>query len=177
MPVTRPGGFDVAAFFAALDERRTSAGLSWAALAAEVWDQSWLLNFRRGGHPIAGSTVRDLQLRGGTCQHAILVLSWMDEPPETFVVEPRPGTTGVPLPETDPEHRLRWNLGGLCTAMDDERVARGATWEQAAERLHCAPAQLAGLRTAKFATGMRLAMRITQALHRPAADFLVLADW
>ena len=53
MPVTRPGGFDVAAFFAALDERRTSAGLSWAALAAEVWDQSWLLNFRRGGHPIA----------------------------------------------------------------------------------------------------------------------------
>jgi hypothetical protein len=30
--------------------------------------------------------------------------------------------------------------------------------------------------TAKFATGIVLAMRITQALHRPAADFDI-AEW
>jgi hypothetical protein len=29
----------------------------------------------------------------------------------------------------------------------------------------------------KFAIGMRLAMRITQALHRPAADFIDVAQW
>jgi hypothetical protein len=37
---------------------------------------------------------------------------------------------------------------------------------------------LTGLRTAKFATGMGLAMRITQGLGRPpAADFVYVANW
>jgi hypothetical protein len=42
---------------------------------------------------------------------------------------------------------------------------------------HSTPNQLTGLRNAKFATSMRLAMRITQALHRPAADFVYVAEW
>lgn len=46
-----------------------------------------------------------------------------------------------------------------------------------AEHLHCTPSQLTGLRAAKFATGMSLAMRTTQALHRPTADFVYAADW
>jgi hypothetical protein len=57
------------------------------------------------------------------------------------------------------------------------RKARGATWQQAADRLHCTPSQLIGLRTAKFATIMELAMRVTQALRRPAADFVYAAQW
>ncbi len=43
--------------------------------------------------------------------------------------------------------------------------------------LHCTPNQLTSLRNAKFATSMRLAMRITQALHRPAAEFVYVAEW
>jgi hypothetical protein len=43
--------------------------------------------------------------------------------------------------------------------------------------LSCNPNQLTGLRTAKFATGMDLAMRIVQWMGRPAADFLYPASW
>jgi hypothetical protein len=175
--VTRPGGFDAAAFFAAVEERRAREGLSWEQLADEVWDESWLLNLRRGDRPIAASAIRAMGLGGGSCQHALLVLRWLGDPPETFVVQPRPGTTGTPLPDADPEHRLRWNLSRLHDALNDERVARGATWQEAADRLYCSPTQLTGLRTAKFATGMRLAVRIRQALRRPAADFVDVADW
>ena len=52
------------------------------------------------------------------------------------------------------------------------------TWaEQLAHELRCTPSQLTGLRTAKFATSMTLAMRITQWLDRPAADFIYSARW
>jgi hypothetical protein len=37
--------------------------------------------------------------------------------------------------------------------------------------------QLTALRTAKYATGMDIAMRIVQWLDRPAADFVYLATW
>ena len=37
--------------------------------------------------------------------------------------------------------------------------------------------QLTGLKTARYATGMVLAMRITQWVGRPAADFIYMARW
>jgi hypothetical protein len=172
------GGFDGGAFFVAMDERRQREGLSWTGLAAAVWEQSWVLNGQRGDHPISPDTLKNMGLRsGGSCQHALFVLRWLDCPPETFIFEPRPGTTGVPLPETDEAHRLRWNLKALYATLDAGRRDRGATWQEAAQRLHCTPSQLTGLRTAKFGTGMGLAMRITQALRRPAADFVYIANW
>jgi hypothetical protein len=177
IPGTRPGGFDVAAFFTAIEARRRAEELSWQALATEVWDMSIGLNARKGGHPISASTIRNMQQRGGSCQHALYVLWWLDRPPEDFVVQPRPGTTGVPLPACDPDHRLRWNLRTLYTALDNARSDRGETWQWVATRLHCTPSQLTGLRTAKFATNVRLAMRISQALRRPAADFIEAATW
>jgi hypothetical protein len=139
----------------------------------------WLvLNDRRGDHPISPATIRNFgERRGLSCQHALFVLRWLGVPPETFIAAPAPGTAGVPLPFADQAHRLRWSLKKLYAALDAARAARGATWQQAADRLHCTPSQLTGLRTAKFATGMSLAMRITQALHRPAADFVYVAEW
>jgi hypothetical protein len=104
-------------------------------------------------------------------------LRWLGVPPETFIAVPQSGTVGFPLPSTDEEHRLRWNLRKLYGALNASRTARGATWQQAADRLHCTAHQLTGLRITKFATSMRLAMRITQALHRPAADFVYVAEW
>jgi hypothetical protein len=169
--------FDAGAFFAAMDERRQLEGLSWPRLAAVIWEQSWILNGQREDHPISPDTLKNLGQRGGSCQHALFVLRWLDCPPETFIAEPRPGTADVPLPETDEAHRLRWNLKKLYATLDAARGARGATWQQTADRLRCTPSQLTGLRTAKFATGMRLAMRITQGLRRPAADFVYVATW
>ena len=175
--MTSPHGFDPQAFFTAVDTRRREAQLSWAALAAVIWEQSHVLNAQRRDHPISPATIRKLAGSGLSCQHALFLLRWLQVPPETFIAMPQPGTAGVALPAADPAHRLRWNLGKLYGALNAARTARGATWQQAAARLHCTPSQLTGLRVAKFATGMRLAMRITQALHRPAADFIYVAEW
>ena len=61
--------------------------------------------------------------------------------------------------------------------MDERRRQEGLTWPQLAEHLGCTPGQLTGLRTARFATGMDLAMRIAQWTGRPAADFVYAARW
>ncbi|MBV8050047.1 MAG: hypothetical protein JOZ80_02590, partial [Acidobacteriaceae bacterium] len=129
-------------------------------------------------HPISPATIRTLGVRGDlSCQHALFLLRWLGVPPETFIAGPQPGTAGIPLPLADQEHRLRWDLSRLYRALNAARTARGATWQQAAKRLHCTANQLTNLPIAKFALGMRLAMRITQALRRPAADFVDVAEW
>jgi hypothetical protein len=171
-----PEGFDGQRFFAAVDARRRDEHLSWPALATAIWEKSRVLNERRNDRPIGPATIRKLA-EGVSCQHALFVLRWLEVPPETFIAVPQPGAAGVPLPQADEAHRLRWDLKRLYGAIDAARTARGATWQQAADRLHCTPSQLTGLRTAKFATSMELAMRITQALHRPAADFVYVAEW
>jgi hypothetical protein len=169
-------GFDHQAFFNAVDMRRREQQLSWPALATVIWEQSRVLNERLDDHPISPATIRKMD-GGLSCQHALFVLRWLGVPPETFIAEPRPGTAGAPLPWADEAHRLRWNLGELYEGLNAARTARGATWQHLADRLRCTPHQLTGLRTVKFAISMRLAMRITQALRRPAADFVYVAEW
>jgi len=61
--------------------------------------------------------------------------------------------------------------------LNESRSGRGVTWAQAAHELQCRPGQLTGLKTARYATGMTLAMRITQWAGRPAADFIYAARW
>jgi hypothetical protein len=68
---------------------------------------------------------------------------------------------------------LRWALKLLYVALDEKRGQEGLTWIA----LGGSPSQLTGLRTAKYATTMDLAMRITQWLDRPAADFVYPATW
>lgn len=169
-------GFDHRQFFAAVDARRRDQQLSWPALAVAIWEQSRVLNERRDDHPISPATIKKLA-EGCSCQHALFLLRWLEVSPEKFIADPQPGTVGVPLPPADPSQRLRWNLRMLYGALDAARTAQGATWQQTADRLRCTPNQLTGLRTAKFATSMELAMRITQALGRPAADFVYAAPW
>lgn len=176
--MTSLDGFDMQAFFAAVDARRRQEQLSWPEVATAIWGLSYVLNERRNDHPISPATIRKMaEGRGLSCQHSLFLLRWLGVPPETFIREPQSGTAGTPLPLADEAHRLRWNLRKLHGALNGARTARSATWDQAAARLHCTSSQLTGLRTAKFATSMQLAMKITQALHRPAADFVDVADW
>lgn len=174
-----PQDFDGPAFLAAIEERREREGLSWPALAKAVWDQSHILNAGRPkDHPIAVSTIRNIGARGGgTCQHALFLLRWLELPPEAFIAEPAPGTAGVPLPAADAAHRLRWRVRRMHAVLNGARIQHEATWEQLAARLDCTPNQLTGLARARFATGMRLAMRITQLLERPAAEFVAVTKW
>lgn len=176
--MTSPREFDFEAFFEAVDARRREEQLSWPGLATAIWEQSRLLNDRRNDHPISPATIRKLaEGRGLSCQHALFLLRWLGVPPESFIAAPQPRTADVPLPPADESHRLRWNLRRLYATLNAARTRRNATWQEVADRLHCTQHQLTGLRTAKFATGIRLAMRITQALRRPAAHFVDVTEW
>jgi hypothetical protein len=171
------GEFSVDEFYQALETQRQARDLSWRQVADEIWELSKELNDRRHDHPISPSTLSGMRERGETsCQHALFVLRWLQRTPESFL---RGASASVDsaLPEVGPDRRLRWNLKNLYEAMNEQRGEFDLTWKELAVVLRCTPNQLTGLRTAKFATGMRLAMRITQWLGRPASDFVYAARW
>lgn len=169
--------FDVHALFRAMDAQRVERGLSWAGAAREMWDLSSELNARRNDHPIVGSTLVNMDKRGATtCQHVLFMLRWLGKAPEEFV----PGvvvTKKHALPPAGPDRRLRWSLPGTYDALDAERERRGLTWKAVAAEMGCGPSQLTGIKTAKYAIEIKLAMRIVGWLGRPAADFVYAAEW
>jgi hypothetical protein len=174
--------FDGRALYAALDARREAEGLSWPGAATAIWDMAASLNAARkarglANHPISPSTLRNLGKQGDTsCQHALFFLRWLERTPESFLEGAGPDA-GAPLPACGPERRPRWDLKALHAGLNEARASRGMTWAQTARELRCQPGQLTGLKTARFATGMGLAMRITQWVGRPAADFTYPARW
>ncbi len=175
-PTVRP--FDGSALYRALDERRREEGLSWAAAARQMWELSSELNARRHDHPVSPSTLSGLATRPRTsCQHALFMLRWLGRSPESFLVGSTGDDPAWALPEAGPDRRLRWKLTALHAAMDERRRDVGLTWAELASVLGCSPNQLTGLRTARFATNMDLAMRIVQWLGRPATEFIHPARW
>jgi len=179
-PVIRQ--FDGRALYAALDAKRQAEGLSWPAAAGAIWDMAAVLNAARdargvANHPISPSTLRSLGNRGNTsCQHALFFLRWLGRTPESFL-DGAALDAGEPLPACGPDRRPRWDLKALHAGLNKARAGRGATWAQTAEDLRCRPGQLTGLKTARFAAGMGLAMGITQWIGCPAADFIYPARW
>jgi hypothetical protein len=172
--------FDVPALYSALDARRAELGLTWKQVADQLWDLSSELNDRRRDHPISPSTLTNMAKKPrATCQHVLFMLRWLDRSPESFLQGA--GATGddprFALPRTGPDRRLRWSLKRLYTALDEKRQSEGHTWKQLASLLDCGPNQLTGLRTAKFATNIDVAMRIVQWTGRPATDFIYPASW
>jgi hypothetical protein len=174
--------FDGFALYTAMDARRATEGLSWQAVADAIWSLSSELNTERNArglrnHPIVPATLRGIAKRGDTsCQHALFILRWLQRTPESFLAGAGPDA-GRALPACGPDRRPRWNLQALYEAMNAQRGAHGWTWAVTAAALGCTPSQVAGLKNAKFATGMKLAMRITQWVEQPAADFIYPARW
>jgi hypothetical protein len=174
--------FDGRALYAALDAKRQAQGLSWPGAATAIWEMSPALNAGRearglANHPISPSTLQGLGRRGDTtCQHALFFLRWLERTPESFLAGAHLDA-GAPLPACGTDLRPRWDLKVLHAGLNEARASRGATWAQTAELLRCQPSQLTGLKGARFATGMGLAMRITQWVGRPAADFVRPARW
>lgn len=174
--------FDALGLFAALDAKRQAEALSWQGAADAIWELSSDLNRYRdarglANHPISPSTLTGIPKRGNTsCQHALFFLRWLDRAPESFLDGAGP-QDGAPLPACGPDRRPRWDLKSLHAAVAEARNARHLTWAAAAAEIRCKPGQLTGLNHARFATGMALAMRVTQWLERPAADFVILARW
>jgi hypothetical protein len=170
--------FDAVALHQALDARRVELGLSWKGVADQIWSLSSDLNDRRRDHPISPSTISGMAKRRAiSCQHALFMLRWLGRAPESFLEGVDGDDPRFALPEVGSDRRLRWSLKLLYAATDEKRRREERTWPALARVLGCTPSQLTGLRTAKFATGMDLAMRITQWLDRPAADFVYSAKW
>jgi hypothetical protein len=170
--------FDGQALFQALDAQRTARGLSWRQVADEIWGLSAELNDRRRDHPISPSTITNIAKRHATsCQHALFFLRWLGRSPESFLAAPAGQVIEGRLPVAGPDRRLRWNLAQLYQALDERRREEELAWAQLAGILRCTPSQLTALRTARFGTGMNIAMSIVQWLGRPAADFIYLARW
>ena len=170
--------FDIGALYAALDDKRDRLGLSWQTVADQLWDLSSDLNNLRRDHPISPSTLKNMASTPRTsCQHALFMLRWLERTPESFLQGATGNDERFALPGAGPDRRLRWALKLLYSSMDEKRHEDGLTWPALAAVLDCSPNQLTALRTARFATGMDLAMRIVQWIGRPAADFIYPAAW
>lgn len=161
--------------YEAMDAERARRGLSWSAVARDL-AESGNLGIEAGQHPISPTTISGIAKRGDTtCQHALFFLRWLGRTPESFIATP--AVSGGQFPPVDRGLRLRWNLPMLYDALNARRKERALSWAETARDLRCSESQLTGIRTAKYAIGMRLAMRITQWLGRPAADFVYAANW
>lgn len=169
--------FDGHALIRALDDQRAAGGLDWNQLADTLWRQSSVLNARVASHAMcSGALVRTARRGTMSCQYALTILQWLGRAPEEFLTGPVVDVGETRLPGAGPDHRLRWDLGEVHTALDEVRRDRRLAWVRLAEDLDCTPSRLTNLRTARLAD-MDLAMRVTQFLHRPAADFVHPAQW
>jgi hypothetical protein len=65
----------------------------------------------------------------------------------------------------------------LYEALNSRRLERQLTWVGLAAQLRCTANQLTGIRTARYAIGMKLAMKIVQWLECPASTFIYAAKW
>jgi hypothetical protein len=180
MPSTRNVqiDFNIAALFEALDLQRRNRALSWQGVAQELWDQSKALNAKREDHPISASTLTGMAKRKDTtCQHALFMLRWLGREPESFIPGAKTDTKRTALPAAGPDKRLRWDLQKLYDSLDAQRRERDLPWPQLAHELRCTPSQLSGIKRARFAISMKLAMRIVHWLGCPARDFIYAANW
>jgi hypothetical protein len=170
--------FDFDALFREMDAQRVARGLSWAGVAKEMGQMYAELNQSRpNDHPLSPSTIINMSKRGNTtCQHALIFLQWLGRRPESFL----PGismTVNRPLRRFGTDQRPRWHLRRLYDALNARRQELQMTWPEVAQVLECTPNQLTGIRTARYAINMKLAMRIVQWLERPSTDFIYLARW
>jgi len=172
-----PSDFDAVALFEAMDAQRSAGGLSWREVANQIWELSAVLNERRSDHPISASTLTGIvKRRDCTCQHALFILRWLGSAPEQFVPGVRRNGDDA-LPVAGPDRRLRWNLKALYDALNTRRAQQGLSWPELAADLRCTSHQLTGIRTARYAIRMTLAMRIVMWLDRPASAFIYAAEW
>lgn len=169
--------FDGSALIGILDAQRADRGLSWTALAKELSLQSSDLNAELADDSLCpGALGRTAQRGTMSCQYALILLRWVNRPPEDFLSGPVVEVGDVQLPEAGPDRRLRWDLSQLHSSLNAQRCDHGLTWSALADEIDCTPGRLTNLRTARRAD-MGLTMRVTQWMKDPAAKFVHPARW
>ena len=169
----RERDFDLHALYEALDERRHSRNLTWAALAAEV------NRHRTRLRPIAASTITSLKDKRVAEGDAVLqMLIWLERPPESFM----PGMAGAGdprfrLPQLTRGQILRWNTQSLHGALDGRRRERELTWAEVARDVGgFTPGMLTNLASGPH-IGFPRVMRLVRWLGKPAVSFTWIAEW
>jgi hypothetical protein len=166
----RPGDFSAVALVEALDAQRRARGLSWRQVAGEIRDQSAGVHARQGAaaHPLSPATLTGLRTRNEVgCQHALGMLRWLGQAPESFVLGSKTDPATARLPSAGPERRLRWDMPKLAAAVDAERRRQRLTWPEVASATGCSASQVAGLRRVRYGVSMRTAMRVVAWLGQP----------
>jgi hypothetical protein len=159
--------FDLKRLHDAIDEKRRSQGLSWAAVARQI------NRFDTGGHPIATSTIRGLETKSTAEGDGVLqMLLWLDRTPESFIAGfPDSDDARYRLQRPDGEYILRWDARALHAALDAARNARGITWQHLGREVGGHTAAMLTHLARGSRTGFPGVMRITRWLDRPACTF------
>lgn len=161
------GGFDIERYFAAVDQERTSRGLTWAGLTREL---NAVFAHRPDIPPIASSSLTGMRSRGGLNGNIVVhTLMWMGRTPEEFTAG-HP-VSGAPLPSLKAGCLPRWDGAALFGALDEQRLERGLTWVALAREVGGYTPPM--LKTVRTGVGFPGVMRLLAWLHRPAADFVV----
>jgi len=171
--MTHPN-FSLRALYDALDERRRSRNMTWAAVRREV------NRFKMDLHPVATSTITSLQHKTAAEGDGVLqMLLWLGRTPESFIPGfPDPNADRFQLRDPGSNQILRWNVVALHSALNAERVARGMTWNQVAEELGSGFSANTLTHMSKGGrTGFPGVMRIVGWLGQPAANFTRVSYW
>jgi hypothetical protein len=163
------------ALCAALDEVRSTRGLSWTELVAEINAPFKFVP----SIPISLSTIRGMGGKASVTSAVVLqVLRWLGRSPESFLAgRSAPADCAEALPDVGDQRILRFDTQAIHAALDEARRERGFTWRQIAGELRgFKPGMLTNLATGP-AIGFPRVMRITQWLGRPAAEFMRGYDW
>jgi hypothetical protein len=110
--------FDVAMLWQAMCIKRESSGFT----EKQMMDEISCVN---NNHiPISLATVKNMVRRSTTtCQHALHMLRWLDQTPESFLVNSQESSQ---LPFSG-EGRLYWNIHALAKAVSSEKEKQGIT--------------------------------------------------
>lgn len=168
--------FSLTALYDALDERRASRNMSWAAVMHEI---NALFCDVPGHKTIASSTVTGLSRKSAVEGDGVLqMLLWLRRSPESFV----PGFEGADaaryrLRELAPNRILRWDSHALHHAMNAQRRSRGMSWKEVASEVGGCRHQVLTRLEKGGRTTLPAVMRYAAWLERPAADFTRASEW
>lgn len=164
--------FDRHALQRALDEKRRSDGLSWAAARRDI-------NARfkdvPGHKPIAASTITGL---GPEADSILQMLIWLRRTPESFVPDVRdPDAERYRLPELSSTQILRVDTRSMHAALNLERITRGISWKDVDRALEIgSTSPLTGLAKGGR-TSIQMLTLVAGWLGKPCVTFTRASTW
>ena len=168
--MTRSGSndFSLPQLYAALDERRRTRGLSWAAATHEI------SGFGLERRAIASSTITGIGTKRVAEGNGVLhMLLWLDRTPESFVPGyPDASDARFRLPSISKNEILQFDAPALHAALSARRQTRGLTWSSVAREIGGVTSGMLTNLARASRVGFPGVMRLTGWLDQPAVTFV-----